>query len=118
MKIEQIKEVAKKVNQVYNTYQEFAAMHDIGINYDDDIRVGGIYAITRRVHLLSGIEVLAETLSSSSHIYCVPRGEQDYAFPMQAEITIDGVTYYELYDTEQVDALIKKQKEANNAISE
>ena len=118
MKIEQIKEVAKKVNQVHNTYQEFAAMGDAGINYDDDIRVGGIYAITRRVHLLSGIEVLAETLSSISQIQCVPRGAPYCVYPMQAEITIGGVTYYELYKTEQVDALIKKQKEANNAISE
>ena len=117
MKIEQIKEMAKKAKQVYDACKELESMHDIGINYDDDIRVGGIYAGTHRVHLLSGIEVLAETLSSISYIQCVPR-DQDCVYPMQAEITIDGVTYHELYNTEQVDALIKKQKEANNAISE
>ena len=117
MKIEQIKEMAKKVKQVYNTCQELDEMNDEGINYDDDIRVGGIYTRTCRVYLLSGIEVLAETISSISQIQRVPRGPWSI-YPMQAEITIDDVTYYELYNTEQVDALIKKQKEVNNAISE
>ena len=117
MKIEQVEEMAKRINQVYDTCQELYAMNDAGINYDDDIRVGGIYAGTRMVHLFSGIEVLAETLSSILHIQCVPR-DQDCVYPIQAEITIDGVTYYELCNTEQVNTLIKKQKEANNAISE
>ena len=117
MKIEQIKEMAKMVNQVYNTYQELGTMHDVGINYDDDIRVVSIYAGTRRVYLFSGIEVLAETLSSISYIQCVPR-DQGSVYPMTAEITIDGVTYFELCTEEECKNLRNKQKEANNAISE